>query len=119
MAVLLISHDLASVAKICDKIAVMYLGHLVEEGEAYEVLKRPKHPYTRALLSARPPLSGEKPDILPAIPGQAVRGSSACRFAPRCALAQPRCETEKPPVTGSAHKTRCFWPQEGEFEASA
>ncbi|MDR2443632.1 MAG: ABC transporter ATP-binding protein [Deltaproteobacteria bacterium] len=116
MAVLLISHDLASVKKVSDKIAVMYLGHLVEEGSASEVLNNPSHPYTRALLMARPSMSGSKPETLPAIPGQAVRGKSACRFAPRCPLAKPKCESEAPPILGQNHKTRCFWPQEGAFK---
>jgi peptide/nickel transport system ATP-binding protein len=111
-AVVLISHDLGAVGQVCDKVAVMYLGHLVEEGPAAEVLTRPAHPNTRALLAARPKLSGEKARELPTIPGQAARTSSACRFAPRCPLAKAKCHETEPPVLGEDRKARCFCPLE-------
>jgi oligopeptide/dipeptide ABC transporter ATP-binding protein len=117
MAILLISHDLGAVAKICDHIAVMYLGHLVEEAPAKELLQKPAHPYTRALLAARPPMRGPKPEELPTIAGQAVRGDSACRFAPRCPSARERCLSENPPYPSGPHRARCFWPSEAPLEA--
>ncbi|MEM7444783.1 MAG: ABC transporter ATP-binding protein [Pseudomonadota bacterium] len=98
---LFISHNLAVVRHISDRIAVMYLGRVVEIAQADALFARPVHPYTRALLSAVPPahpraprrrhrLKGDVPDPL-AVP-------KGCRFAPRCAFAEERCHTVDPPL---------------------
>lgn len=102
LAYLFVAHDLAVVRYVCDRILVMYLGRIVESGSPGEILARPKHPYTQALLSAVPdvekglrhgvgqrlPLRGDVPS-----PAARIRG---CPFHPRCPLAQDRCRQEAP-----------------------
>jgi oligopeptide/dipeptide ABC transporter ATP-binding protein len=113
MSIILVSHDLGVIAQTCDRVAVMYAGHLVEVARARELFARPRHPYTRALLEAIPRieravLRGE----LRAIAGQPpdVRGfGGGCPFAPRCAHARESCSEvtmELEPV-GPDHLTAC------------
>ncbi|WP_244403872.1 ABC transporter ATP-binding protein [Pyrolobus fumarii] len=118
---LFITHDLATARYVCDRIAVMYLGRIVEEGPADEVIGNPRHPYTRALLAAVPepdpsnrlkyrevPIKGEVPN-----PINLPRG---CRFAPRCVAldehpeVRTACETREPPLVevGAGHRTACW-----------
>jgi oligopeptide/dipeptide ABC transporter ATP-binding protein len=88
-SIVFITHDLATVAEICDRVMVMYAGRIVESGTVREVFRRPQHPYTRALLSGLLPLVGEPPEELDALPGQPPRPEdwpSGCRFHPRCPL---------------------------------
>ena len=94
-----ISHDLSVVRRVCDRIAVMYLGKIVEQGSAADIFLRPSHPYTRALLAAAPRLDGTQA-------GATLRGDppslrnipAGCRFSPRCPVAAPRCTQEMPPL---------------------
>ncbi|MGG5817853.1 ABC transporter ATP-binding protein [Falsiroseomonas sp. HW251] len=100
MAVLLITHDLGVVSEICERVVVMYAGRVAETGPAAIILERPAHPYARALLAAIPRLEGPIGD-LPAIPGVVPAPfdfPAGCRFAPRCAYAQPACEAGPPPL---------------------
>jgi peptide/nickel transport system ATP-binding protein len=113
-SVLFISHNLAVVAKMCDRVGVLYAGELVEEGPARQIFDSPRHPYTVGLLRCVPRRGQRKdtdrldtiPGFLPA-PGHALPG---CVFAPRCALAQDQCRAEPPPVfeVGTEHGTRCY-----------
>ena len=115
-ALLLISHDMAVVRSVCERIAVMYAGRIVEEGPADEVFSRPRHPYTAALLTAMPSrhAPGER---LPAIPGSLpspLALPAGCRFAPRCPRAQPEC-TKPDALCASgggkgAHRWACLDP---------
>jgi peptide/nickel transport system ATP-binding protein len=117
LSYLFVSHDLATVERISDRIAVMYLGRIVEEGPAAEVTSRPLHPYTAALLSAVPdpdPGSSRARVVLPGEPPSAADPPSGCPFHPRCPIARPRCREEVPtllPVSAS-HEAACFYPGE-------
>jgi len=115
-AILFISHNLAVIAKMCERVGVMYAGELVEEGPAREVFEQPRHPYTVGLLRCIPRRGQRKdhgrldsiPGFLPA-PGEVPAG---CVFAQRCALADDRCTTESPPPypVGDGDRTsRCHY----------
>ena len=110
-ALLLISHDMAVVRSVCERIAVMYAGRIVEEGPADEVFSRPRHPYTAALLAAMPSrhAPGER---LPAIPGtlpSPLALPAGCRFAPRCSRAQPGCTKPDAPCSSDNSKASHWW----------
>jgi peptide/nickel transport system ATP-binding protein len=114
-SVLFISHNLAVIAKMCDRVGVLYAGELVEEGPARRVFDDPRHPYTVGLLRCIPRRGQRKdrdrldtiPGFLPA-PGHTMTG---CVFAPRCALAQDRCRESEPPFfeVGELRTARCFY----------
>ena len=112
MSSIYISHDIAVIAEVTDKIGVMYAGKLVELGPTEEVFARPKHPYAYLLLSSTPsvtgprrklaPLEGEPPDLL--------NPPTGCRFHPRCPYATEKCAVEEPPITEieSGHQVACW-----------
>ncbi|MFI6815960.1 dipeptide ABC transporter ATP-binding protein [Nonomuraea sp. NPDC050328] len=108
-----ISHDLSVVDYMADRIGVMYLGKLVEVGPAHQVVRNPRHPYTRALLDAVPaPEPGRTPSPDTTIRGElpsALNPPSGCRFRTRCPLAQDICATE-PPLAGDTHQVACHFP---------
>lgn len=93
MAMVFVSHDLAVVAEVCDRIAVMYAGRVVETGPVDEVLRAPRHPYTAALLASAPSFarSGDALETIPGSPPDPRDFPSGCRFAPRCAFAKDAC----------------------------
>ena len=98
MAILLITHNLGIVGDMADRVAVMYAGQIVELSPARELLRRPLHPYTRALMNSVPKLRGDA-DRLSAIPGNVPRIGNfppGCRFAPRCPIARPECSEKIP-----------------------
>ncbi|MFC3615393.1 ABC transporter ATP-binding protein [Lutimaribacter marinistellae] len=113
MALMFISHDLAAVARTAEELVVMYGGEIVERGATADILADPRHPYTKGLLSARPPLAaGHLRERLPVIPGsvpglmQLPRG---CRFSGRCAVELPRCADVRPDEreTGVGRSAAC------------
>jgi len=111
MALLLITHNLGLVADIADRVGVMYAGQIVEEGPALDVLQRPRHPYTRALLKSVPEL-GRAGRRLESIPGTVPRPGdwpTGCRFAPRCPIARSECSLESIGwnPSSSNHAVRC------------
>jgi oligopeptide/dipeptide ABC transporter ATP-binding protein len=98
MAILLITHNLGIVGDMADRVAVMYAGQIVELAPARELLRRPLHPYTRALMNSVPRLRGDAAR-LSAIPGNVPRIGNfppGCRFAPRCPIARPECSEAMP-----------------------
>jgi oligopeptide transport system ATP-binding protein len=100
LSYLFISHDIGTVAYLSHRVAVMYLGVIVEIGPAREVLRRPRHPYTRLLLEAvpvaHPRLKTYHREVLRGEAPRAAGVGDACRFAPRCPMAQDRCQVERP-----------------------
>src|SRR5213075_370282 len=95
LAILMITHDLSTAAHYADRIAVMYLGRIVEEGPTSEVIENPQHPYTKALLSVVPkrdPRERGTPQILRGETPNSVRIPSGCRFHPRCPIAIDKCK---------------------------
>ena len=112
-AILLITHDMGVVAELADNVAVMYMGNIVESGDAEAVLTHSAHPYTKALIQSIPVLGrGKKQDLQP------IKGSTpdpynrpkGCQFAPRCEFATEQCKEEMPPEMQlePGHYCRCF-----------
>jgi peptide/nickel transport system ATP-binding protein len=115
-AILMITHDLGVVAEMCERVVVMYAGQVVEESSVRDLFDAPAHPYTQALMRARPTLDATSGQALLAIPGMVpLPGSVAtgCRFAARCPKAQPQCREQMPELTEVApgHLARCWYPQ--------
>lgn len=110
-AFLFIAHDLAVVEHISSRILVMYLGRIVESGPAREVCGSPRHPYTKALLSAVPRIGsdGKKRIILEGDVPSPLSPPSGCHFHPRCPLAQERCRCETPELGEGSHSCACFF----------
>ncbi len=112
LSYIIISHDLAVVEHICDRIAVMYLGKVVEEGPCHEVYTNPQHPYTKALLSAIPhpdPTRRRHRTILSGDVPSPIHPPSGCSFHPRCPRKFEACDQVTPELTvmGSAHQVAC------------
>jgi oligopeptide/dipeptide ABC transporter ATP-binding protein len=115
LGVLMITHDLSTAARFADRIAVMYLGRIVEEGPAEAVVGDPQHPYTKALLSVVPrrdPRDRSKPQILKGEAPDAVRIPPGCRFHPRCPAAIADCREIDPALepagSGAGHEAACI-----------
>jgi len=116
LALLFITHDFGIVARMCDDVAVMYAGRIVEHTEVREIFNRAAHPYTVALLEAVPKVDA-RVDRLNAIPGAPSSGyieQPGCPFAPRCAFAVQQCHVAKPPlvVVKPGHTAECWRAQE-------
>jgi oligopeptide/dipeptide ABC transporter ATP-binding protein len=116
LSVLIITHNFGIVAQICDKVAVMYAGYVVEIADIKEIFARPRHPYTRGLLSAIPPID-RKVERLRIIEGSVpnlIEPPSGCRFHPRCERFVPGvCDAEAPKLVGDEHVVACFNPYNG------
>lgn len=117
MSLVLITHDLAAVAEVADRIIVMYAGEAVEAGGVNDIFYRPQHPYTQGLLASVPRLDRASDDDLQAIPGNPPNLQdlpAGCRFRDRCPKAMEKC-TERPPVwvAEGGRLSRCFLPMEG------
>jgi oligopeptide/dipeptide ABC transporter ATP-binding protein len=114
MGILMITHDLSTAAHFADRIAVMYLGRIVEHGPARQVVRHPQHPYTKALLSvvpARDPRVRSAPQLLTGETPNPVDVPTGCRFHPRCPIAVERCSALDPAlrvVTSASHEVACL-----------
>ena len=104
----LVSHDLGVVRHVADRVAVMYLGRIVEEGPAEDVLGAPRHPYTRALVAAMPGAQAKTPPLEGDVPSP-IAPPSGCRFHTRCAYAAERCRAETPHLEGAGHAVACHF----------
>ncbi|WOL39475.1 ABC transporter ATP-binding protein [Pyramidobacter sp. YE332] len=119
-SLMLITHDLAVVSEVADRINVMYCGKIVESGAARDVIDRSAHPYTHGLISSIPDLSTEKErlDTIPGIVPNMFALPSGCYFSPRCSCAQERCRREAPQLREIApgHCAACHFPLSGEVK---
>ncbi len=112
LAMLFITHDFGIVARMCDRVAVMYAGRIVESGPIRAIFRRPSHPYTAALLASVPRMEA-RTERLPSIEGQPPSLHAmppGCRFVARCRYAEGRCHEEYPPAipVGPAHEASCW-----------
>jgi oligopeptide/dipeptide ABC transporter ATP-binding protein len=115
MAIIFVTHDMAVIAELCDRIAVMYAGQIVETGPIQEVLEQPRHPYTKALLASVPSFH-DRSDVPTGIPGQPPnprRYPYGCRFAPRCQYVSDDCQTAayKLAALTITRETACIHPE--------
>jgi oligopeptide/dipeptide ABC transporter ATP-binding protein len=109
LALLFITHDLAVVAKVADRLAVMYAGRIVEEGPTWSVLTAPRHPYTQGLLAASPSLEKKKLTPIPGTVPRLTELPRGCAFAPRCSFRRGECELAVPEfrLAEAEHGARC------------
>ncbi|MFL5266132.1 MAG: ABC transporter ATP-binding protein [Stellaceae bacterium] len=120
VAIIFVTHNLGIVARMCDKLAVMYAGKIVEAGSVHDLFNTPQHPYTKALLGSMPKLgSKEKLFAIPGQPPDLATLPSGCAFHPRCSEALPRCVDEEP---GEVHicgawSSRCWRAEPQAIEA--
>ena len=113
LSYLFITHDLSVVSYLADRVAVMYLGRIVEEGEAADVLQSPKHPYTKALMAAAPRVEADGKRTVLRLAGEvpsALNPPKGCHFHPRCPHCMDKCRLETPPVKELPNGQRvCCW----------
>ena len=116
LTLLLISHNLAVVRHLCDRVAVMYLGRIIEEAPTETLFASPRHPYTQGLLAAIPRMTFTAENDAPAVrgdPPSPLRIPAGCRFRTRCPIAQPICEQEDPELAAAtsdpSHRAACHF----------
>ena len=115
LAIIFITHDFGVVAQLCDRVAVMYAGRIVEEGPTGAVLEAPAHPYTRRLIACVPELGGGQRELaaIPGLPPSVDDLPPGCAFAPRCHKAQDACKQGEIPLDGTPPRAvRCLYPEE-------
>jgi len=120
-SIIFITHNLGVVAEICDRVSVMYGGHIVEQGTVDEIFYNPQHPYTKGLLASMPRLDDEKKQKLIPIEGTPIdllNPPTGCNFGPRCAHCMKICTKMKPEFTdlGKGHISACWLHQKGEVK---
>ncbi len=108
MSILLITHDLAILSEIADKLGIMYVGQMVEYGSSYDIFKNPKHPYTQGLLASIPTLHGSKPTYIKGIPPSLLEPNNECRFIDRCPKAMEKCKKDPPNFKTDSGYVKCW-----------
>ncbi len=108
MSIMLITHDLAVLSEISDKIGIMYGGHMVELGSSEEIYKNPKHPYTQGLLESIPTMKGGTPKYIKGIPPSLLDAPTECRFIDRCPLVIDKCKQVPPKFKTKTGYVRCW-----------
>ena len=108
MSFMLITHDLAVLSEIADKIGIMYGGQMVEFGSSKEIYSNPKHPYTQGLLESIPTLKGNTPKYIPGTPPSLLDAPTECRFIARCPLAIEKCKQLPPKFKTDSGYVRCW-----------
>ncbi|MBC8502391.1 MAG: ABC transporter ATP-binding protein [Nitrosopumilus sp.] len=108
MSFMLITHDLAVLSEIADKIGIMYGGQMVEFGSSKEIYSNPKHPYTQGLLESIPTLKGNAPKYIPGTPPSLLDAPTECRFIARCPLAIEKCRQLPPKFKTDSGYVRCW-----------
>jgi peptide/nickel transport system ATP-binding protein len=122
MSVIFVTHDIGVAIEICDRVAVMYAGQIVEQGRLRDIVRTPVHPYAKGLLAStvHGAKRGQRLETIPGTPPSLDKAPASCSFAPRCSYAQPRCSEGLPPnVQVSADRTaRCVLAEPAEAAAS-
>ena len=112
ISIIMITHDLSMIAEICDSLAIMYAGNIVERGDVVSLFKRPLHPYTQGLIKAFPSLQSEKREMssIPGSPPNLINPPRGCRFHPRCKFAMDICKRKTPKLkeVSKGHYVACF-----------
>ena len=108
MSIMLITHDLAILSEIAEKIGIMYGGKMIEFGTAYDIYKNPKHPYTKGLLESIPTLHGDKPKFIKGNPPDLVEPKQGCRFIDRCPEAMEKCKKDPPKFKTNSGYVMCW-----------
>ncbi|MCA9811650.1 MAG: ABC transporter ATP-binding protein [Nitrosarchaeum sp.] len=108
MSFMFITHDLAVLSEMADKIGIMYGGQMIEFGTSHEIYKDPKHPYTKALLDSIPRLRGGPPKYIPGVPPSLLDPPTQCRFIERCPLAVEKCKQVPPEFQTHSGYVRCW-----------
>ncbi len=123
MSMIYISHDIAVIAEVASKIAIMYAGKIVEMADSVTIFKKPAHPYTVGLMSSFPSIRGPKKELnmIPGEPPNLLNSPDHCRFAPRCPFATDECISKTPPYEEieAGHLVACFHPQNLKRQVSA
>jgi peptide/nickel transport system ATP-binding protein len=112
MSVLLVTHDMGVAADLADRVVVMYAGEVVEDAAPTDIFNQQEHPYTAGLLACIPPMIGDRPAKLPAIPGGVPDPAAlpaGCAFAPRCHISTDECRTENPPLLQIHGRSAACW----------
>jgi peptide/nickel transport system ATP-binding protein len=104
---MLISHDLATISEICEKIGIMYGGKMVEFGSSEDIFERPKHPYTQALIQSIPKLN-QNPKYISGTPPSLLNPKQGCRFIDRCPQAMEKCKKDPPAIKTDSGYALCW-----------
>jgi peptide/nickel transport system ATP-binding protein len=122
MSVIFVTHDIGVAIEICDRVAVMYAGQIVEQGTLGQIVRSPVHPYARGLLAStvHGAKRGQRLETIPGTPPSLDKVPTNCSFAPRCAFAEARCLEEMPPIVqiGPDRIARCVLAERAEAPAA-